>query len=156
MRMNHTQRRYRLHAGHRIVERHADKAPVGLGANMQHRVRKLGDFHIASLPLGDFVIHLRYSTFMKTATIPAIRVQPALREQVESSLLEGETLSEFVEQSVRTALQRRRDQSEFIARGMASLNAARQTKDYVDSAIVIDGLQRKLDAAKANLAKRRK
>lgn len=93
---------------------------------------------------------------MKTATIPAIRVQPALREQVESSLLEGETLSEFVEQSVRTALQRRRDQSEFIARGMASLNAARQTKDYVDSAIVIDGLQRKLDAAKANLAKRRK
>jgi hypothetical protein len=93
---------------------------------------------------------------MKTATIPAIRVQPALREQVESSLHEGETLSEFVEQSVRSALQRRRDQSEFIARGMASLNAARQTNDYVDSAIVIDGLQRKLDAAKANLAKRRK
>ena len=93
---------------------------------------------------------------MKTATIPAIRVQPALREQVESSLHEGETLSEFVEQSVRSALQRRRDQSEFIARGMASLNAARHTNDYVDSAIVIDGLQRKLDAAKANLAKRRK
>jgi hypothetical protein len=93
---------------------------------------------------------------MKTATIPAIRVQPALREQVESSLHEGETLSEFVEQSVRSALQRRRDQSEYIARGMASLNAARQTNDYVDSAIVIDGLQRKLDAAKANLAKRRK
>jgi len=93
---------------------------------------------------------------MKTATIPAIRVQPALREQVESSLHEGETLSEFVEQSVRIELQRRRDQSEFIARGMASLNAARQTNDYVDSAIVIDGLQRKLDAAKANLAKRRK
>jgi hypothetical protein len=39
---------------------------------------------------------------------------------------------------------------------MASLNAARLTNDYVDSAIVIDGLQRKLDAAKANLAKRRK
>ena len=93
---------------------------------------------------------------MKTATIPAIRVEPALREEVESSLREGETLSEFVEQSVRSALQRRRDQSEFIARGMASLNAARQTNDYVDSAIVIDGLQRKLDAAKANLAKRRK
>ena len=93
---------------------------------------------------------------MKTATIPAIRVLPALREQVESSLHPGETLSEFVEQSVRMALQRRRDQSEFVARGMASLNTARQTKDYVDSVVVIDELQRKLDAAKATLAKRRK
>ena len=93
---------------------------------------------------------------MKTATIPAIRVLPDLREQVESSLREGETLSEFVEQSVRTALQRRRDQSEFVARGIASLNAARQTEDYVDSVVVIDDLQRKLDAAKATLAKRRK
>lgn len=91
---------------------------------------------------------------MKTATIPAIRVLPALREQVESSLREGETLSEFVEQSVRTAIQRRRDQSEFVARGMASLNAAKQTKDCVDSAVVIDDLQCKLDAAKATLAKR--
>jgi hypothetical protein len=53
------------------------------------------------------------------------------------------------------ALQRRRDQSEFVARGMASLNTARQTQDYVDSGVVIDDLQRKLDAAKATLAKRR-
>ena len=93
---------------------------------------------------------------MKTATIPAIRVLPAFREQVESSLREGETLSEFVEQSVRSAIQRRCDQNEFVARGLASLNAARQTKDYVDSVVVIDDLQRKLDAAKATLAKRRK
>jgi hypothetical protein len=78
-----------------------------------------------------------------------------LREQIESSLHQGETLSEFVEQSVRMALQRRRDQSEFVARGMASLNTARQTQDYVDSGVVIDDLQRKLDAAKATLAKRR-
>jgi len=53
------------------------------------------------------------------------------------------------------ALKRRRDQSEFVARGMASLNTARQTKDYVDSAVVINDLQSKLDAAKATLAKRR-
>jgi len=51
---------------------------------------------------------------MKTATIPVIRVLPALREQVESSLREGETWSEFVEQSVRTAVQHRRDRSEFV------------------------------------------
>jgi len=47
-------------------------------------------------------------------------------------------LSEFVEQSVRTAKRRRRTQSEFLARRIASLNAARQTNDYVDLAAVID------------------
>lgn len=93
---------------------------------------------------------------MKTATIPSIRVQPALREQVESSLQDGESLSEFIEQSVRMAVQRRRDQSEFIARGIASLEAARQARDYVDSDAVINGLQRKLEAAKTKLSKRRK
>ena len=56
--------------------------------------------------------------------------------------------------SVRTALQRRREQSEFVASGIASLNAARQTNDYVALVVVIDDLQRKLDAAKATLAKR--
>ncbi len=93
---------------------------------------------------------------MKTATIPAIRVQPALRDEIESSLHEGETVSEFVEQSVRMAVQRRRDQGEFIARGIASLEAGRQANDYVDSDIVIRTLQRKLDAAKAKLAKSRR
>ena len=63
-------------------------------------------------------------------------------------------MSEFVEQPVCTAIQRRRAQSEFMARRMASLNAARQTNDYVDPAVVIDDLQRKLDAVKTTLAKR--
>jgi hypothetical protein len=93
---------------------------------------------------------------MKTATIPSIRVQPALREEIESSLLEGETLSEFVEQSVRMAVQRRRDQSEFVARGIASLADARKANDYVDSDVVINGLQRKLDVAKAKLVRSRR
>lgn len=48
------------------------------------------------------------------------------------------------------------DPNKFIARGMASLDASRQTKDYVDSAVVIDELQRKLDVAKADLARRGK
>ena len=48
------------------------------------------------------------------------------------------------------------DQNTFIALGMASLDAARQTKDYVDSAVVIDELQCKLDVVKADLARRGK
>ena len=86
---------------------------------------------------------------MKTATIPAVRVEPELRTEVESLLGEGETVSEFVEASVRAAVLRRRHQAEFIARGQRSLERARRTGDYVDADVVIEGLQRKLDAARA-------
>ena len=86
---------------------------------------------------------------MKTATIPSVRVEPELRAEVESLLDEGETVSEFVEASVRTAVLRRRHQAEFIARGLRSLADARSTGDYVDADTVVEGLQRKLDAARA-------
>ncbi len=86
---------------------------------------------------------------MKTASIPSVRVEPELRVEVESLLGEGETLSEFVETSVREAVQRRRDQSAFIARGLRALDDARRTGDYVDADAVVQKLQRKLDAARA-------
>ena len=86
---------------------------------------------------------------MKTATIPSIRVEPELRAEVESLLAEGETVSEFVEASVRATVLRRRHQAEFIARGLRSLEDARRTGDYVDADVVVEGLQRKLDAARA-------
>jgi hypothetical protein len=92
---------------------------------------------------------------MKTSTIPAIRVEPALRAELERLLNEGETLSEFVEQSVRTALQRRVDQGEFIARGMASLDRAREANEYIGADTVIAGLQLKLDEARTKQAKNR-
>lgn len=87
---------------------------------------------------------------MKTATLPAIRVEPQLRSEVESLLGSGETLSEFVEKSVRAAVERRRHQSEFIARGLRSLEAVRRSGDCVDADEVVAGLQRKLDAARAD------
>jgi hypothetical protein len=99
---------------------------------------------------------MRYTFSMKTATIPSVRVEPELRAEVESLLSEGETVSEFVEASVRASVLRRRNQAEFIARGLRSLEDARRTGDYVDADAVVEGLQRKLDAARARLqAKRR-
>lgn len=93
---------------------------------------------------------------MKTATIPSVRVEPELRAEVESLLSDGETVSEFVEASVRATVLRRRHQAEFIARGMHSLEEARRTADYADADVVIEGLQRKLDVARARKpAKRR-
>jgi hypothetical protein len=99
---------------------------------------------------------MRYSQQMKSATIPSVRVEPELRAEVESLLGEGETVSEFVEASVRATVLRRRHQAEFMARGLRSLETARQTADYVEADVVLESLQQKLDAARARRpAKRR-
>ena len=85
---------------------------------------------------------------MKTSTIPSIRVEPELREEVEALLGDGETVSQFVEASVRSSVLHRRNQAEFIARGLQSLNHARRSGDHVDADVVVQNLQKKLDAAR--------
>lgn len=67
---------------------------------------------------------------MKTATIPSLRVEPELRQAAESVLQHGESLSSFVEQSIRANIERRQVQQEFIARGLAARDEARQTGEY--------------------------
>ena len=81
---------------------------------------------------------MHYNGRMKTATIPAVRVEPQLREEVESLLGEGETVSEFVE------------------RGLHSRQSARRTGEYVAAEAVVGMLQRKLDAARKRAAKTRR
>lgn len=86
---------------------------------------------------------------MKTTTPPSAPVGPDLRAEVESVLNEGETLSQFVQASVRASVERRRIQSEFIARGLRSRDSARRSNDYVTADEVLAALQRKLDGARA-------
>lgn len=66
----------------------------------------------------------------KTATIPSLRVEPALRQAAEDVLKDGETLSAFVEASVRAQVELRRQREAFIARGITALENARRTGDY--------------------------
>ena len=66
------------------------------------------------------VAHLRYIETMKTATHPAIRVEPELREKIESLLGQGETLSSFIEATLRSAVEFGAIQNEFHARGKRS------------------------------------
>ena len=99
---------------------------------------------------------LRYTVPMKTATIPSVRVEPEFRAEVEAVLTEDETLSEFVEAAVRDSVTRRRVQAEFIACGLRSRDEAHRTGDYVDADVVLEHLQRKLDTARARVAKTRK
>lgn len=90
---------------------------------------------------------------MKTATIPSLRVDPALREAAESVLDQGETLSSFVETALRVGIDQRRAHREFIARGLASYAAASQRGDFKPAAEVIQTLERRLVAAKAKARK---
>lgn len=85
---------------------------------------------------------------MKTASLPSLRVDPALREAAEAVLQEGETLSSFVEQSVRAQIQFRQQQEAFIARGLDSRTRARQSGRYVDVDDVLAGLGSQLEKAR--------
>lgn len=89
---------------------------------------------------------------MKSATIPAVRVEPELREQLESVLAEGESLSAFVEASIRERVQRRRTQAEFLARGMEALANFKAGGPSFTAEEVLAKLEAKLAAAKARKA----
>jgi hypothetical protein len=81
---------------------------------------------------------------MKTATMPALRVLPELRQA-------GETLSAFVEDSLRRNVEFRRTQQEFIARGLASSDAAKKSAVYFSSDEVLQELDEILAGVKASV-----
>ena len=91
---------------------------------------------------------------MKTATLPSLRVDPELREAAESVLQDGETLSGFIEASVRETIERRRTRAEFIARGLASRDEARRSGTYIAADVVHAELARKLAKVRAQLQKK--
>ena len=57
---------------------------------------------------------------MKTASISSLRVNPELWHAAESVLEEGESLSHFVEQSLRANIERSKMQCDFICRGRSA------------------------------------
>ena len=85
---------------------------------------------------------------MKSATIPPLRVTPDLRNEAESVLREGESLSRFVEDSLRRQIEQRRLRNEFIARGLAARGSAKSSGEYASKDEVMDSLRTILDASK--------
>lgn len=85
---------------------------------------------------------------MKTATFPSLRVSPEFRKAAEQVLQEGESLSSFVEESIRDNITRRQTQSEFVARGLSSREQARETGRYVSANTVLERLEEMLASAK--------
>lgn len=92
---------------------------------------------------------------MKTATIPSLRVDPKLRKAAEKVLRDGESLSSFVELSLRANIARRENQREFIRRGLAAEAEAERTGKYVPASKVIRDLERMLEKAQSAAVKRR-
>ncbi|NYT24516.1 prevent-host-death protein [Alcaligenaceae bacterium] len=90
---------------------------------------------------------------MKTATFPPLRVDPQLRQDTESVLREGESLSQFIEQAVRSQVELRKANEAFLARGLASRDRARQSGHYVEADVVLGKLQAKLDTAKTRTSR---
>ena len=86
---------------------------------------------------------------MKSATLPSIRIEPEFRKAVESLLHEGESLSQFVENAIRDTLVQRQHKSEFLARGIQSLEAARQSNDYVEADDMLAQLRDRLTKARS-------
>jgi hypothetical protein len=90
---------------------------------------------------------------MKPAVIPQIRVEPELRAELESVLNQGETLTDFVETSVRNAIAFRRVQTAFHARARAASEAYHQSGESVPVETVLKSLQSKLDAKRKKLGR---
>lgn len=78
---------------------------------------------------------------MKSATPLPLQLTQDLRDAAESVLREGETLTRFVEESMRELIERRRVQQAFIARGLAARDEARASGDYLDKETVTASLQ---------------
>lgn len=83
-------------------------------------------------------------TKTKASTIPPLRVNEEVRAAAEAALMEGETLSSFVLESIQYNIQRRTMQQEFIARGLAARDEARRTGKYVSADDVLAGLDKTL------------
>lgn len=88
---------------------------------------------------------------MQTSSFPSLRVDPGFRQDAESVLRQGETLTSLVETSVRETIQRRRVQDEFIGRGLRSRDDAERTGTYHSAKAVHSELQLRLDARRKSV-----
>lgn len=91
---------------------------------------------------------------MKTATLPPIRVAPDFRQELEGVLEDGETLTQFVESAVRSVVEKRKHQAEFVRRGIAAIQETQRTGSGIPADQVVARLEAKLNAARQSRVRR--
>ena len=95
---------------------------------------------------------MHYIECMKTATLPAVRVEPALRNDAEAVLDEGESLSDFVAACVRDGVAWRRTQDAFLARAREAVERSERGNTGISPQELLRRMDDRLDAAHKRLA----
>lgn len=96
---------------------------------------------------------MRHNATMKSAAIPPICVEPELRADLGLVPMSGETLTEFVEATVRRAIDFRLVRTDFAARCNASLAVYERTGVALSSDVVLSRLEAKVAARVKQLPK---
>lgn len=96
--------------------------------------------------------HLHYIVGMKTSTLPAVRVEPALRRDAEAVLDQGESLSDFVASCVRAGVAWRRTQDSFLARASDAVARSEREDSGVSAQEMLRQMDVRLEAARQRLA----
>jgi hypothetical protein len=99
-----------------------------------------------------YASHLHYIVGMKTSTLPAVRVEPALRSDAEAVLDEGESLSDFVASCVRDGVAWRRTQDAFLARARDAVERSEREDSGISPQEVLRQMDVRLEAARQRLA----
>lgn len=89
---------------------------------------------------------------MKTAILPAVRVEPALRSDAESVLDEGETLSDFIAACVRSGISWRRTQDGLLRRANDAVDRASRGDHGISPKELLKQMDDRLDAARSRLS----
>ncbi|MEO3690328.1 YlcI/YnfO family protein [Roseateles paludis] len=92
---------------------------------------------------------------MKTSTLPAVRVEPALRSDAEAVLDEGESLSDFVASCVRDGVAWRRTQDAFLARAQEAVARSEREDSGISPSEILRRMDVRLEAAREQLAARK-
>jgi len=96
--------------------------------------------------------HLHYILEMKTSTLPAVRVEPALRSAAEAVLDEGESLSDFVASCVRDGVAWRRTQDAFLARASDAVERSEREDRGISAQEMLRQMDVRLETARQRLA----
>ena len=95
---------------------------------------------------------MHYVVEMKTSTLPAMRVEPALRSDAEAVLNGGESLSDFVSACVRDGVAWRRTQDAFAAPARDAVERSERENNGISPQEVLWRMDALLDAARQRLA----
>ena len=90
---------------------------------------------------------------MKSAILPAVCIEPALRSDAESVLDDSETLSDFIADCVRSGVARRRTQDAFLARAQDAVErGVRNGDDGISPDELLKLMDDRLNAAQSLLS----